>query len=87
MCQHCKQCGLECSFFLPIKETRFKRKTLEREAVEKDKSSGSADPSELERGSISQSDKQSKLDVNVFATGQVATVLSRSPAEGDAVRL
>ena len=65
MCQHCKQYGFECTFFLPITETRFKKKRLEEEAVvEKDKSSASAEPSK--RGSISQSDKQSKRDVNVF---------------------
>ena len=85
MCQYCKRRGFACTFF--ITETRFKKKRLEEETVEKDKSSGSAEPSELERGSISQSDKQSKLEVNFFATGQVAAVLSRSPAEGDALRL
>lgn len=64
MCQHCKQYGFECTFFLPITETRFKKKRLEEEAAEKDKSSASAEPSK--RGSVSQSDKQSKRDVNVF---------------------
>lgn len=64
MCQHCKQYGFECTFFLPITETRFKKKRLEEETVEKDKSSASAEPSK--RGSISHSDKQSKRDVNVF---------------------
>ena len=32
MCQHCKQYGFECTFFLPITETRFKKKRLEEEA-------------------------------------------------------
>lgn len=42
LCQHCKQYGFECTFFLPITETRFKKKRLEEEAAaaaaaEKDK--------------------------------------------------
>ncbi|CDO73555.1 hypothetical protein BN946_scf185014.g25 [Trametes cinnabarina] len=40
ICQHCKQYSFECTFFLPITETRFKKKKLEEEAasaVEKDK--------------------------------------------------
>ncbi|KAH7889628.1 fungal-specific transcription factor domain-containing protein [Phlebopus sp. FC_14] len=36
-CQHCKQYGFECTFFLPITETRFKKKRLEEEAAEKEK--------------------------------------------------
>lgn len=28
-CQHCKQYGFECTFFLPITETRFKKKKTE----------------------------------------------------------
>ncbi|KAF7974819.1 hypothetical protein HWV62_11171 [Athelia sp. TMB] len=35
-CQHCKQYGFECTFFLPITETRFKKKKTE-EAVDVDK--------------------------------------------------
>ncbi|KAI9057936.1 hypothetical protein FKP32DRAFT_1615097 [Trametes sanguinea] len=39
ICQHCKQYSFECTFFLPITETRFKKKKLEEEAAaaEKDK--------------------------------------------------
>ncbi|RDB21104.1 Acetamidase regulatory protein [Hypsizygus marmoreus] len=37
-CQHCKQYGFECTFFLPITETRFKKKKLEEESAEKEKS-------------------------------------------------
>jgi hypothetical protein len=33
LCQHCKQYGFECTFFLPIAETRFKKKKLEEEAA------------------------------------------------------
>ena len=43
LCQHCKQYGFECTFFLPITETRFKKKKLEEEAAEKEKEK-SADP-------------------------------------------
>ncbi|KAK7693747.1 hypothetical protein QCA50_003319 [Cerrena zonata] len=32
-CQHCNQYGFECTFFLPISETRFKKKKLEEEAA------------------------------------------------------
>lgn len=41
LCQHCRQYGFECTFFLPITETRFKKKKLEEDAAaerEKDKS-------------------------------------------------
>lgn len=31
-CQHCKQYGFDCTFFLPITETRFKKKKMEDEA-------------------------------------------------------
>ncbi|KAF8809045.1 hypothetical protein BYT27DRAFT_6532354 [Phlegmacium glaucopus] len=64
VCQHCKQYGFECTFFLPITETRFKKKKLEEEAAEKDKASATAEQSR--RASASQSDKQSKRDVGVF---------------------
>ncbi|EPS96801.1 hypothetical protein FOMPIDRAFT_1025229 [Fomitopsis schrenkii] len=33
ICQHCKQYGFECTFFLPITETRFKKKKMEEEAA------------------------------------------------------
>ncbi len=33
LCQHCKQYGFECTFFLPITETKFKKKRLEEEAA------------------------------------------------------
>jgi len=32
-CQHCKQYGFDCTFFLPIAETRFKKKKLEEELL------------------------------------------------------
>ncbi|KAI0748532.1 fungal-specific transcription factor domain-containing protein [Daedaleopsis nitida] len=33
VCQHCKQYSFECTFFLPITETRFKKKKMEEEAA------------------------------------------------------
>lgn len=33
ICQHCKQFSFECTFFLPITETRFKKKKMEEEAA------------------------------------------------------
>jgi len=64
VCQHCKQYGFECTFFLPITETRFKKKKLEEEAAEKDKASTTAEPSK--RTPASQSDKLPKRDIGVF---------------------
>ncbi|KAF9014087.1 fungal-specific transcription factor domain-containing protein [Cyathus striatus] len=33
ICRHCQQYAFECTFFLPITETRFKKKKLEEEAA------------------------------------------------------
>ena len=40
VCQHCKQSLFECTFFLPITETRFKKKKTEEEAQAQDRESG-----------------------------------------------
>ncbi|KAJ3757280.1 fungal-specific transcription factor domain-containing protein [Lentinula raphanica] len=37
ICQHCRQYQFDCTFFLPITETRFKKKKLEADEIEKDK--------------------------------------------------
>ncbi|KAJ3801439.1 fungal-specific transcription factor domain-containing protein [Lentinula aff. detonsa] len=37
VCQHCRQYQFECTFFLPITETRFKKKKLEAEDSDKEK--------------------------------------------------
>ncbi|PBK97084.1 hypothetical protein ARMGADRAFT_923912 [Armillaria gallica] len=43
ICQHCKQYGFECTFFLPITETRFKKKKIaEDEHQDKDKAGAPA---------------------------------------------
>ncbi|KAK7467298.1 hypothetical protein VKT23_004355 [Stygiomarasmius scandens] len=49
ICQHCKQYNFECTFFLPITETRFKKKKLEEEA-ERDKSRSSQPDHRRESG-------------------------------------
>lgn len=51
VCQHCKQYGFECTFFLPITETRFKKKKQYEEegATEKDKDK----PSDARRTTMS----------------------------------
>ncbi|KAI6036519.1 fungal-specific transcription factor domain-containing protein [Pisolithus microcarpus] len=48
LCQHCKQYGFECTFFLPITETRFKKKKQfeEEGPTEKDKDKPSDYPSD-----------------------------------------
>ncbi|KAJ7273270.1 fungal-specific transcription factor domain-containing protein [Mycena rebaudengoi] len=35
-CQHCKQYAFDCTFFLPITETRFKKKKLDEEGADKE---------------------------------------------------
>ncbi|KAK2466686.1 hypothetical protein APHAL10511_000944 [Amanita phalloides] len=59
-CQHCKQYGFECTFFLPITETRFKKKKLEDEtekerAVETTRATTSA-----------QTETQNRQDIGVL---------------------
>lgn len=36
ICQHCKQYGFDCTFFLPITETRFRKQRLEALKAEED---------------------------------------------------
>lgn len=60
VCQHCKQYGFECTFFLPITETRFKKKKMEEEAAEKDKAESSRSVSSPNV------ETQSKREVGVF---------------------
>lgn len=62
LCQHCKQYGFECTFFLPITETRFKKKKLEEEAAEKEKAAAS----ESSKAGPSHHDSHAKRDIGVF---------------------
>lgn len=59
VCQHCKQYGFECTFFLPITETRFKKKKLEEEGGDKEKS-------EPARAASSQADSHPRHDIGVL---------------------
>ncbi|KAL4254047.1 hypothetical protein ABKN59_002483 [Abortiporus biennis] len=63
ICQHCKQYGFECTFFLPITETRFKKKKLEEEAAA---AAAAEKEKEAERGTSSPADL-SKADPKVYA--------------------
>ena len=56
ICQHCKQYGFECTFFLPITETRFKKKKLEEEAA----AAAAEKEKEAERGTSSPHAEQAK---------------------------
>ncbi|KAI3600004.1 acetamidase regulatory protein [Moniliophthora roreri] len=58
ICQHCKQYNFECSFFLPITETRFKKKKLEAENAEREK--------EASRPAAPSLPESVKRDVGVF---------------------
>jgi len=66
-CQHCKQYGFECTFFLPITETRFKKKKMEEEAADKDKP---------ESGKVATSPQaEAKRDIAVFGPTSTAHLL------------
>ncbi|KDR73617.1 hypothetical protein GALMADRAFT_269832 [Galerina marginata CBS 339.88] len=74
ICQHCKQYGFECTFFLPITETRFKKKKLEEEAAaEKEKAATVVDPSKV--GTAAQQDGHAKRDIGVFGPTSPAHLL------------
>ncbi|KAL0946728.1 hypothetical protein HGRIS_012908 [Hohenbuehelia grisea] len=63
VCQHCRQYDFECTFFLPITETRFKKKKVEDDASpDKDK------PDHGRPTSSPVAEKQPRRDVGVFAT-------------------
>lgn len=70
-CQHCKQYGFDCTFFLPITETRFKKKKLEQEVeAEKEK--------EKERSTNSpHADAARSADVRVFGKSTWPLLLVR----------
>ncbi|KAF8621512.1 hypothetical protein AX15_007742 [Amanita polypyramis BW_CC] len=71
-CQHCKQYGFECTFFLPITETRFKKKKLEEEqsTVEKEKAGESS------RATTSaQTESQHRQDIGVLGPTSAAHLL------------
>lgn len=67
LCQHCKQYGFECTFFLPIAETRFKKKKLEEEAAaaaEKVR----LESTEQSNSSVSLAESSRPADARVYGT-------------------
>ncbi|KAL1757210.1 fungal-specific transcription factor domain-containing protein [Schizophyllum commune] len=70
VCQHCKQYGFECTFFLPITETRFKKKKTEDEVPKQD------DHSHKQHGSSSQPQR----DVGIVGLTHVAHLLHSQAA-------
>ncbi|KAH0830630.1 hypothetical protein J3R83DRAFT_2085 [Lanmaoa asiatica] len=62
LCQHCKQYGFECTFFLPITETRFKKKKLEEDAPAENEKDRSVD---LQRNTLSPQ-TESQMDRRVY---------------------
>ncbi|CAA7271448.1 unnamed protein product [Cyclocybe aegerita] len=74
VCQHCKQYGFECTFFLPITETRFKKKKLEEEA-EKEKAATAATSPEAPKAGPSHQGSAPKRDIGVFGPTSTAHLL------------
>lgn len=69
MCQHCKQYSFECTFFLPITETRFKKKKLEEETQ-----GGSKDkPAPVASSSTAAQDPQAKRDIGIIGMSKWPT--------------
>ncbi|KAJ7582943.1 fungal-specific transcription factor domain-containing protein [Mycena floridula] len=68
MCQHCKQYGFDCTFFLPITETRFKKKSkADEEAAERERVD--------HRPNIQHTDSHSRRDIGVFGPTSAAHLL------------
>lgn len=67
VCQHCKQYGFECTFFLPITETRFKKKTKQED--------DSADKDKLDTSKTPSHDTQSKREIGVYGPTSTAHLL------------
>ncbi|TFK62544.1 hypothetical protein BDN72DRAFT_776954 [Pluteus cervinus] len=81
-CQHCKQYGFECTFFLPITETRFKKsKKNQEEDTIKEKnittSAATIAPAAVAESSpaASQSADPSKRDIGIFGPTSAAHLL------------
>ncbi|KAJ2923287.1 hypothetical protein H1R20_g13810, partial [Candolleomyces eurysporus] len=78
VCQHCKQYSFECTFFLPITETRFKKKKLEEDSTAQEKGK-EKQPSTPTAASSSNQDAQPKRDIGVIGP-TAATYLLHSQA-------
>ncbi|EAU88675.2 hypothetical protein CC1G_01048 [Coprinopsis cinerea okayama7 len=62
ICQHCKQYSFECTFFLPITETRFKKKKLEEEAANQEREKAAAASS----SATAAQEPQAKRDIGII---------------------
>ncbi|EIW60147.1 uncharacterized protein TRAVEDRAFT_27824 [Trametes versicolor FP-101664 SS1] len=67
VCQHCKQYSFECTFFLPITETRFKKKKMEEEAAAAAAAAAEKEKEVAERSTSSPQAEHSKAsDIKVY---------------------
>ncbi|KAI0362421.1 hypothetical protein OH77DRAFT_1528943 [Trametes cingulata] len=67
ICQHCKQYSFECTFFLPITETRFKKKKLEEEAAAAAAAAAEKEKEVAERSTSSpQAEHPKSSDIKVY---------------------
>ncbi|KXN91496.1 Acetamidase regulatory protein [Leucoagaricus sp. SymC.cos] len=66
VCQHCKQFSFECTFFLPITETRFKKKKMEEEAAAATASQKERPDSSTRAAPSPSNDSAPRRDVGVF---------------------
>ena len=77
-CQHCKQYGFDCTFFLPITETRFRKQKMEALKAEEEQKEKRDVPSPHAHSPTADGGRSS--EVRVF--GESATLYDRSsPAE------
>lgn len=78
VCQHCKQYSFECTFFLPITETRFKKKKMEEEAAAAAAAAAEKEKEVAERSTSSPQAEHSKAsDIKVY--GELISPLPAQP--------
>ena len=77
VCQHCKQYSFECTFFLPITETRFKKKKLEEEAAAAAAVAAEKEKAAAERSTSSPQAEHSKSgDIKVYGEPKFPTFVT-----------
>ncbi|KAI0636701.1 fungal-specific transcription factor domain-containing protein [Trametes polyzona] len=76
ICQHCKQYSFECTFFLPITETRFKKKKMEEEAAAAAAAAAEKEKEVAERSTSSpQAEHPKGSDIKVYGPTSAAHLL------------
>ncbi|KAH9857171.1 fungal-specific transcription factor domain-containing protein [Lenzites betulinus] len=76
VCQHCKQYSFECTFFLPITETRFKKKKMEEEAAAAAAAAAEKEKEAAERSTSSPQAEHAKgNDIKVYGPTSAAHLL------------